>query len=143
MSYAEIKALCAGNPLIKEKMDLDIEVARLKLLKADHNSKQYRLEDNLLKYFPENIERNKSFIAGFQQDMETLEAHPHPKEDFAGMVVRGDTLTDKDNAGAAILEACKEVKDVSRWKSAPIAGLPCRSRLTALRKNTSCLSKER
>ena len=110
LSYAEIKALCAGNPLIKEKMDLDIEVARLKLLKADHNSKQYRLEDNLLKYFPENIERNKSFIAGFQQDMETLEAHPHPKEGFAGMVVRGDTLTDKDNAGAAILEACKEVK---------------------------------
>jgi N12 class adenine-specific DNA methylase len=110
LSYAEIKALCAGNPLIKEKMDLDIDVARLKLLKADHNSKQYRLEDNLLKYFPENIERNKGFISGFKQDMETLENHPHPKDGFAGMVVRGDTLTDKDNAGAAILEACKEVK---------------------------------
>ena len=110
LSYAEIKALCAGDERIKEKMDLDMDVAKLKLMKANHQSQQFRLEDNLLKYFPEEIERNKGFIKGLETDMATLEAHPHPKDGFAGMVVRGDSLTDKDNAGAAILEACKEVK---------------------------------
>ena len=110
LSYAEIKALCAGDERIKEKMDLDMNVAKLKLMKANHQSQQFRLEDNLLKYFPEEIERNKGFIKGLETDMATLEAHPHPKNGFAGMVVRGDSLTDKDNAGAAILEACKEVK---------------------------------
>ena len=110
LSYAEIKALCAGDPRIKEKMDLDIEVSRLKLLKANHQSQQYRLEDSLLKYFPEQIEQNKGFIAGLKQDMETLAANQPPEGGFAGMVIRGDTLTDKDNAGAAILEACKELK---------------------------------
>lgn len=110
LSYAEIKALCAGNPLIKEKMDLDIDVARLKLLKAEHQSQQYRLEDDLLRYFPESIEKNKGYIKGFEIDMSTLIEHPHPENGFAGMLVRGDTLTDKDNAGAAILEACKEAK---------------------------------
>ena len=110
LSYAEIKALCAGDPRIKEKMDLDIEVSRLKLLKANHQSQQYRLEDSLLKYFPEQIEQNKGFIAGLKQDMETLAANQPPEGEFAGMVIRGDTLTDKDNAGAAILEACKELK---------------------------------
>ena len=110
LSYAEIKALCAGDERIKEKMDLDMDVAKLKLMKANHQSQQFRLEDNLLKYFPEEIERNKGFIKSLEADMETLKAHPHPKDGFAGMVVRGDSLTDKDNAGAAILEACKEVK---------------------------------
>ena len=110
LSYAEIKALCAGDERIKEKMDLDMDVAKLKLMKANHQSQQFRLEDNLLKYFPEEIERNKGFIKGLETDMATLETHPHPKDGFAGMVVRGDSLTDKDNAGAAILEACKEVK---------------------------------
>ena len=110
LSYAEIKALCAGDPRIKEKMDLDIDVSRLKLLKANHQSQQYRLEDNLLKYFPEQIEQNKGYIAGFEKDLETLATHQPPEGEFAGMFIRGDTLTDKDNAGAAILEACKEVK---------------------------------
>ena len=110
LSYAEIKALCAGDPRIKEKMDLDIDVSRLKLLKVNHQSQQYRLEDNLLTYFPEQIEQNKGFIVGFQKDMETLAAHQPPEGEFAGMLIRGDTLTDKDNAGAAILEACKEIK---------------------------------
>ena len=112
LSYAEIKALCAGDPRIKEKMDLDIDVSRLKLLKANHQSQQYRLEDNLLKYFPEQIEQNKGFIAGFQTDMETLAANQPPEGEFAGMVIRGDILTDKDNAGAAILETCKEFKSM-------------------------------
>lgn len=110
LSYAEIKALCAGNPLIKERMDLDIDVSRLRLMKADHQSKQFRLEDNLLKHFPEQIEQNKGYIRGFQADMATLAAHPHPKDGFIGITVRGDALTDKENAGAALLDACKEVK---------------------------------
>ena len=110
LSFAEIKALCAGDPRIKERMDLDVDVARLKLMKADHQSKQYRLEDQLLKTFPEEIEKNKGFIAGLEADMATLAAHPHPEDGFAGMEVRGDTLTDKENAGAALLDACKEVK---------------------------------
>ena len=110
LSFAEIKALCAGDPRIKERMDLDVDVARLKLMKADHQSKQYRLEDQLLKTFPEEIEKNKGFIAGLEADMKTLAQHPHPEDGFAGMEVRGDTLTDKENAGAALLDACKEVK---------------------------------
>ena len=110
LSFAEIKALCAGDPRIKERMDLDVEVSKLKLMKADHQSKQYRLEDQLLKYFPEEIEKHKGFIQGFEADLETLTAHPHPEDGFAGMEIRGDVLTDKENAGAALLDACKEVK---------------------------------
>ena len=110
LSYAEIKALCAGDERIKEKMDLDVDVARLKLMKANHQSQQYRLEDNLLRYFPEQIEQNKGFIAGFEADMKTLAEHPHPVDGFAGMTVRGDVLTDKENAGAALVDAFKEVK---------------------------------
>lgn len=110
LSYAEIKALCAGNPKIKEKMDLDIEVSRLKLLKASHQSNQYRLEDNLLKYFPENIEKNKGFIKGFEQDLKTLAENTPAEGAFSPMIIKGDTLTDKDNAGAALLEICKEIK---------------------------------
>jgi len=117
LSFAEIKALCAGDPRIKEKMDLDIEVARLKLMKANHQSQQYRLEDSLLKTFPEQIEQYKGYIEGFEADMKTLAEHPHPEDGFAGMEVRGDKLIDKDNAGAAILEACKEVKSL---ESVPI-----------------------
>ena len=110
LSYAEIKALCAGDERIEEKMDLDVDVARLKLMKANHQSQQYRLEDNILRYFPEQIEQAKGFIAGFEADMQTLAAHPHPKDGFVGMEVRGDLLTDKENAGAALLDAFKEVK---------------------------------
>ena len=110
LSYAEIKALCAGDERIKEKMDLDVDVARLKLMKANHQSQQYRLEDNLLRYFPEQIEQNKNFIEGFNADMKTLAEHPHPADGFAGMTVRGDVLTDKENAGAALVDAFKDVK---------------------------------
>ena len=110
LSYAEIKALCAGDERIKEKMDLDVDVARLKLMKANHQSQQYRLEDNLLRYFPEQIEQNKRFIEGFNADMKTLAEHPHPVDGFAGMTVRGDVLTDKENAGAALVDAFKDVK---------------------------------
>ena len=110
LSYAEIKALCAGDERIKEKMDLDVDVARLKLMKASHQSQQFRLEDNLLRHFPEQIRQNESFVEGFTADMQTLAGHPHPTDGFAGMEVKGDLLTDKDNAGAAILEAFKDAK---------------------------------
>ena len=110
LSFAEIKALCAGDPRIKERMDLDIEVSKLKIMKADHNSKQFRLEDSLLKYFPEKIEEHKGFVRGLDADMQTLAAHPLPAEGFVGMEIRGDRLTDKENAGAALLDTCKEVK---------------------------------
>ena len=110
LSYAEIKALCAGDERIKEKMDLDVDVARLKLMRASHQSQQYKLEDNLLRYFPEQIEAAKNAISGLETDMQTVAAHPHPTDGFAGMEVKGDLLTDKDNAGAALLEAFKEAK---------------------------------
>lgn len=110
LSYAEIKALCAGDERIREKMDLDVDVARLRLMKANHQSQQYRLEDNILRHFPAQIEENKGFLSGFEADMKTLERHPHPKDGFVGMEVKGDFLTDKDNAGAAILEAFKDAK---------------------------------
>ena len=108
LSFAEIKALCAGDPRIKERMDLDVEVSRLKIMKADHKSKQYRLEDSLLRHFPEQVEKLKGCIQAIQEDMNTLEAHPHPTDGFAGMTVLADELTDKDNAGAALIEAAKK-----------------------------------
>ncbi len=107
LSYAEIKALCAGDPNIREKMDLDVEVARLKVLKADHQSQQYRLEDQLLKFFPAEIEKTKGFIKGFKEDMEVVQANPVPEEGFVGMEVKGVHYTEKADAGEAILAACK------------------------------------
>ena len=112
LSYAEIKALCAGNPMIKEKMDLDVDVARLKLIKANHQSQKYRMEDRLLKYFPEQIERSQGYIAGFQADI-ALAGKDVPKQDeFAGMEVLGRSLLEKEAAGMAILNACKTVRDM-------------------------------
>lgn len=110
LSYAEIKALCAGNPKIKEKMDLDIDVSKLKLLKANHQSNQYRLEDNLLKYFPENIEKNKGYIKGFEQDLKTLSENTPVDSEFLSMMIKGTIFVDKDKAGVALLESCKEIK---------------------------------
>ena len=80
LSYAEIKALCAGDPKIKERMDLDVEVARLKILKASHQSSQYRLEDNLLRHYPENIKQNEGYIKGFEQDIKTLAECTDPQK---------------------------------------------------------------
>ena len=108
LSFAEIKALCAGDPRIKERMDLDVEVSKLKIMKADYKSKQYRLEDNLLRHFPEQIEKLKGYIQAIQEDMQMLDTHPHPQDGFAGMTVLADELTDKDNAGAALIEAAKK-----------------------------------
>ena len=108
LSYAEIKALCAGDDRIREKMDLDVDVARLRLMKADHQSQQYRLEDQLLKFFPQEIERDTHLIAGFERDIATLAAHPLPQENFVGMTVGDKLITDKEEAGKAILAACME-----------------------------------
>ena len=110
LSYAEIKALCAGDPQIKEKMDLDIEVARLKVLKADHMSQHFRLEDRLLKYFPAEIEKNQEIIRGITADIQTAAGHPHPADGFAGMKIGEASFTEKNDAGKAIIEACRNLK---------------------------------
>jgi len=110
LSYAEIKALCAGNPLIKEKMDLDIDVARLKVLKADHQSQQYRMEDKLLKYFPAEIEKQTGYIHGFEADIKTVEAHSQIADGFCGMEIMGKAYTEKADAGEILLAACKDSK---------------------------------
>ena len=111
LSYAEIKALCAGDPAIKEKMDLDVDVARLRRMKADHQSQQYRLEDRLLKHFPQEIERNQGFLRGLEQDQATVEAHPLPEQDFIGMTIYGAGYTETKTAGEEILTQCKHVHD--------------------------------
>ena len=110
LSYAEIKALCAGDDRIKEKMALDVDVARLRLMKADHQSNQYRLEDKLLKQFPHDIEQNRGFLVGLQKDQDTVAAHPLPEKDYVGITILGKDYTDKEKAGQAILEACKSAK---------------------------------
>ena len=110
LSYAEIKALCAGNPHIKEKMDLDIDVARLKLLKANHLSQRYALEDKILKEIPQRIASLEQRIAGYQKDIEHAEVNTHPNEDgFSPMVIQGTTFTEKKAAGSEILAVCKSM----------------------------------
>ncbi|WP_418792575.1 N-6 DNA methylase [Phosphitispora sp. TUW77] len=115
LSYAEVKALATGNPLIKEKMDLDIQVSKLKLLKANHLSQRYALEDRLLKHYPQQIKSTEERIEGYEKDLSLYEQHSALKsvedstEDskFPGMTVKGGLYTEKVKAGAAILEACK------------------------------------
>lgn len=111
LSFAEVKALCAGDPRIKERMDLDLDVSRLKILKANYNSNQYQMEDNILKHFPQQIQEAQSFISGIQSDIQTLSQHPHPTDGFAGMEVQGSIYTDKAEAGTALLDACREITD--------------------------------
>ena len=112
LSYAEIKALCAGDSRIKEKMDLDIDVARLKVLKSDYLSNQYRLEDRLLKYFPAALEEQHGFLRGYETDLQTAAAHPLPKEGFVGVDIQGRGYSEKEMAGEAILAACKSYTGV-------------------------------
>ena len=103
LSYAEIKALCAGNPKIKLKMDLDIEVAKLKLLKASHQSTKFKLEDQLLKYFPESIKQSEGFIAGFEKDLSVLANNTPKVDEFLPMIIKGDTLIDCELAEYILL----------------------------------------
>ena len=108
LSYAEIKALCTGNPHIKEKMDLDIDVQRLRLLKANHLSQRYALEDQIIKELPQQIAKYEQYIEGYLSDMDRLKENTHPNEDgFSPMEVEGTVYTDKKAAGSAILAACK------------------------------------
>lgn len=113
LSYAEVKALCAGNPLIKEKMDLDISVSKLKVLKANHINQQYHLEDNVRKIFPERIAKTEQRIEGYKSDLAHFKAQPVVSEGIAPMIVMDKAYTEKEAAGAAILLACKEIKQKS------------------------------
>ena len=107
LSYAEIKALCSGNPHIKEKMDLDIEVQKLKLLRANHMSQRYALEDQLVRKFPNEIATMHQWIDGLEADMALLKDNTQPNaEGFSPMVIDGRTFTEKKAAGAALLDAC-------------------------------------
>ena len=109
LSYAEIKALCAGNPLIKEKMDLDVQVAKLKVLKADHQSQKFRLQDKLLTKFPADIQETNAHIAGLKADAQLAAAHPQGKEEFCGMTIKGVTYDEKKTAGERLVLACSEL----------------------------------
>lgn len=111
LSYAEVKALCAGNPLIKEKMDLDVQVAKLKVLKADHQSQKYRLEDKLLTQFPADIQQQRTHISALKTDAETAAVHPQDKENFCGMTIKGMMFDDKKTAGERLILAAKELPD--------------------------------
>ena len=102
LSYAEIKALCAGNPLIKEKMDLDVQVAKLKVLKADHQSQKFRLEDKLLTKFPAEIQEQTAKIAALKSDAEIAAAHPQDKENFCGMVIKDMTYDEKKDRKSVV-----------------------------------------
>ena len=109
LSYAEIKALCAGNPLIKEKMDLDVQVAKLKVLKADHQSQKFRLQDKLLTKFPADIQETNAYIAGVKADAQLTAAHPQVQEGFCGMTIKGVTYDEKKTAGERLVLACSEL----------------------------------
>ena len=109
LSYAEIKALCAGNPLIKEKMDLDVQVAKLKVLKADHQSQKFRLQDKLLTKFPADIQETNAYIAGVKADAQLATAHPQVQEGFCGMTIKGVTYDEKKTAGERLVLACSEL----------------------------------
>ena len=109
LSYAEIKALCAGDPRIREKMDLDVQVAKLKVLRGDFQNQKYRLEDKLLKTFPEEIQKQKTRIAALQQDSQIAAAHPQDKENFCCMTIKGMVYDDKKAAGERLLLARQEM----------------------------------
>ena len=113
LSYAEVKALATGNPYIKEKMDLDIQVSKLKLMKANHTSQKYRLEDNITQHYPHQIAIFKERIEGFAADMNKYAKNkPEDKEQFF-MQVGGKSYTDKKEAGTAIIAMCKEIKGIN------------------------------
>ena len=110
LSFAEIKALCAGDPRIKERMELDVDVTRLKLLKSDYMSKHYRMEDNLLNRYPKRLRENRELKKALEADLTLAEQHPHPKDGFAGMTIGNWAYQDRTSAGEALLALCSEVK---------------------------------
>ena len=110
LSYAEIKMLAADNPHIKEKMDLDIQVQKLRLLKSNYLSEKYELEDKIIKYYPTTIARTKETIAGLEKDISLAKEHPKPLDDtFVGIEVKGVSYSEKAEGGQKIIDACKEM----------------------------------
>ena len=141
LSYAEIKALCAGNPLIKEKMDLDVQVAKLKVLKADHQSQKFRLEDKLLTKFPAEIQEQTAKIAALKSDAEIAAAHPQDKENLCGMVIKGITYDEKKTAGERLILACMELPNTEEQLVGSYRGFELSLRFDTFHKEHQVLLK--
>jgi len=141
LSYAEIKALCAGNPLIKEKMDLDVQVAKLKVLKADHQSQKFRLQDKLLTKFPADIQEANAHIAGLKADAQLAAAHPQCKEEFCGMVIKGVAYDEKKTAGERLVLACSELPNAEEKVIGSYRGFELSLRFDAFRTEYQALLK--
>ena len=141
LSYAEIKALCAGNPLIKEKMDLDVQVAKLKVLKADHQSQKFRLQDKLLTKFPADIQETNAHIAGLKADAQLAAAHPQGKEEFCGMTIKGVAYDEKKTAGERLALACSELPNAEEKVIGSYRGFELSLRFDAFRTEYQALLK--
>ena len=141
LSYAEIKALCAGNPLIKEKMDLDVQVAKLKVLKADHQSQKFRLQDKLLTKFPADIQETNTQIAGLKADAQLAAAHPQGKEEFCGMTIKGVAYDEKKIAGERLVLACSELPNAEEKVIGSYRGFELSLRFDAFRTEYQALLK--
>ena len=141
LSYAEIKALCAGNPLIKEKMDLDVQVAKLKVLKADHQSQKFRLQDKLLTKFPADIQETNAHIAGLKADAQLAAAHPQGKEEFCGMVIKGVAYDEKKTAGERLVLVCSELPNAEEKVIGSYRGFELSLRFDAFRTEYQALLK--
>ena len=141
LSYAEIKALCAGNPLIKEKMDLDVQVAKLKVLKADHQSQKFRLQDKLLTKFPADIQEATAHIAGLKADAQLAAAHPQGKDEFCGMSIKGVTYDEKKTAGERLVLACSELPNAEEKMIGSYRGFELSLRFDAFRTEYQALLK--
>ena len=141
LSYAEIKALCAGNPLIKEKMDLDVQVVKLKVLKADHQSQKFRLQDKLLTKSPADIQEANAHIAGLKADAQLAAAHPQGKEEFCGMVIKGVTYDEKKTAGERLVIACSELPNAEEKVIGSYRGFELSLRFDAFRTEYQALLK--
>ena len=141
LSYAEIKALCAGNPLIKEKMDLDVQVAKLKVLKADHQSQKFRLQDKLLTKFPADIQETNAYIAGVKADAQLAAAHPQVQEGFCGMTIRGVTYDEKKTAGERLVLACSELPNAEEKVIGSYRGFELSLRFDTFRSEYQALLK--
>ena len=141
LSYAEIKALCAGNPLIKEKMDLDVQVAKLKVLKADHQSQKFRLQDKLLTKFPADIQETNAHIAGLKADAQLADVHPQGKEEFCGMTIKGVTYDEKKTAGERLVLACSELPNAEEKVIGSYRGFELSLRFDAFRTEYQALLK--
>ena len=141
LSYAEIKALCAGNPLIKEKMDLDVQVAKLKVLKADHQSQKFRLQDKLLTKFPADIQETNAYIAGVKADAQLAAAHPQVQEGFCGMTIKGVAYDEKKTAGERLFLACSELPNAEEKVIGSYRGFELSLRFDAFRTEYQALLK--